>query len=190
MTRGSKSATKKVVAYLVPQSRTFLVHPEAQSAISLLRDYLPWGDGPTRTAGRPILEVLDTVEGADSALIVVGRFKDLLQLGQSTTDDVLVIPRPKTPEQIRDDAWTEVSAELLVPSLGQKDWARLYRRLRQEIPPASCALIFGSRQLTQEAFAAPVGIHPRTFARVLKKYPAHPVGRQTIFQEALNATAR
>jgi hypothetical protein len=121
---------------------------------------------------------------------VVGRFKDFMRLGQSPTGDVLVIPRLKTPEQIRDDAWAEVRADLLVPSASQKDWARLYRHLRHAIPPASCALLFGSRKLTQEAFAASVAIHPRTLARALKKHPAHPVGRQTIFQEALHESSR
>jgi hypothetical protein len=190
MTRGSNSAGKKVVAYLVPRARTFLVHPEAQVAFELLRDFLPRGEGLTRTAGRPILEVLDTDEGPDGALMVVGRFKEFLQLGNGLTDDVLVIPRTGTPEQIRDDAWAEVCAELLVPSASLRDLTRLYRRLRQTIPPASCAPIFGGRRLTQKAFAAQVAIHSRTLARSLKKNPAHPVGVQTIFQEALNETAR
>jgi len=180
----------KVVGRLVPQSCTLLVHPEAQSAFALLRDNLPWRYELATSAGRPIIEVLPTENDYDGDLLVVGRFTDFTRLGQSPTDDVLLIPQLKTPEQIRDDAWTEVCAALLVPSLGHEDWARLYRRLRGAIPPASCARIFGSRQLTQEAFAAPLGIHPRTLARALKKHPAHPVGRPTMFEEALNEIAR
>lgn len=103
----------KVVGRLVPQSCTLLVHPEAESAFSLLRDNLPWIYEPLRTAGHPIVEVLPTDDARESDLLVVGRFRDFMRLGQNPTDDVLVIPQPKTPEQIRDDAWAEVRAEVL-----------------------------------------------------------------------------
>ena len=183
--------TTKVVGYLMPpRSRSFSVHPEAQNAWSMLRDYSLWAVNRPWIAGRPLLEVLALHEGIDSDLLVVGGFTDFLRLGQDGMDEVLVIPRPKTPEQIRLDAWSEVLDVVLVPSGDQKYWASLYRRLRHTLTPDVCVHLFRTRLLTREAFAAAVGIHPRTLARALKKHPAHPVGRQTIFQEAFNDIPR
>jgi len=186
-----KKPPSKVVGYLMrPRSRSFAVHPEAQSAWSILRDYLPRADNRPWTGGRPVLEVLTLHTETDRDLLVVGGFRDLMRLGREGMAEVLVIPRPKTVEQIRLDAWSEALDALLVPSADQRHRASLNRRLRHSMTSDVCVHFFRKRRLPKETFAAAVGIHPRTLARALKKRPAHPVGHQTIFQEALRDSAR